>query len=257
MNQAPGPARRGRRAADTVAVLIALGGLNVVRDRLPSGTMWLSAVATPALVVAARGSGLSWGDLGLARNRLPRGVSWGMSAAGMMGVTYALAVLHPETRTLVLDPRYQLTGVDALHRALVVIPIGTVLLEEIAFRAVLWGLLARDASPRATLLVSSGLFGLWHVLPALDAVAGDRRIRSLRTSRRAADVTHVLGTIAVTALGGVVMGELRRRSDSLLAPAAFHWAVNGLGVLAGVAARGEPCRPRIRLGLSRRSPAVA
>jgi membrane protease YdiL (CAAX protease family) len=46
----------------------------------------------------------------------------------------------------------------------------------------------------------------------------------------------VLGTVAFTALGGVVAGELRRRSGSLLASAGMHWATNGLGVLFGLAA---------------------
>ncbi|MGA5143427.1 type II CAAX prenyl endopeptidase Rce1 family protein, partial [Streptomyces azureus] len=32
-----------------------------------------------------------------------------------------------------------------------------------------------------------------------------------------------------TTAAGVVLCELRRRSGSLLAPAALHWAVNGIG----------------------------
>jgi len=38
-----------------------------------------------------------------------------------------------------------------------------------------------------------------------------------------------------TAVSGVVLCELRRRSGSLLAPAGLHWAVNGLSVLASTA----------------------
>jgi membrane protease YdiL (CAAX protease family) len=44
-------------------------------------------------------------------------------------------------------------------------------------------------------------------------------------------VLRVAGTLLVTACGGVVLCELRRRSNSLLAPIAAHWAINGLGVL--------------------------
>ena len=44
-------------------------------------------------------------------------------------------------------------------------PLGTVLLEEVAFRGVLWGLLAHMDGPRVATLVSHSLFGLWHILP--------------------------------------------------------------------------------------------
>ena len=47
-------------------------------------------------------------------------------------------------------------------------------------------------------------------------------------------MTTVLGTVAFTTLGGVVFGEARRRSGSLLASIGFHWATNGLGVLFGL-----------------------
>lgn len=36
-----------------------------------------------------------------------------------------------------------------------------------------------------------------------------------------------------TAAAGAVLCELRRRSGSLLAPMALHWATNALGYLAG------------------------
>ena len=67
----------------------------------------------------------------------------------------------------------------------------------------------------------------------------------LTLRKGAADHTHVidrgwlvvLGTVALTTLGGLVFGELRRRSDSVLAPMGAHWATNALGVLFGVLAR--------------------
>ena len=59
----------------------------------------------------------------------------------------------------------------------------------------------------------------------------------------------VVGTVALTTLGGLVFGELRRRSGSVLASAGAHWATNALGVLFGAgglaAGRGpEPRHPR-------------
>lgn len=70
----------------------------------------------------------------------------------------------------------------------------------------------------------------------------------MRAASKGGDVAAVLagavGTVvAVTAattgaaLAGVVLCELRRRSGSLLAPFALHWALNALGVLFSWAMR--------------------
>ena len=66
-----------------------------------------------------------------------------------------------------------------------VIPLGTVIPEEFAFRGVLWGLLRRSAGRGVATAVSSAMSGVWHVLPALaggsatneavDAVVGGGR----------------------------------------------------------------------------------
>jgi uncharacterized membrane protein len=58
-------------------------------------------------------------------------------------------------------------GRAALLAALVVVPLGTVLPKELAFRGLLLALLGRGHGVRAAALMSSGLFGLWHVLPSL------------------------------------------------------------------------------------------
>jgi membrane protease YdiL (CAAX protease family) len=46
----------------------------------------------------------------------------------------------------------------------------------------------------------------------------------------------VPGSVALTTIGGLVFGELRRRSGSVLASAGAHWAFNALGVLFGLVA---------------------
>jgi membrane protease YdiL (CAAX protease family) len=46
-----------------------------------------------------------------------------------------------------------------------------------------------------------------------------------------------VGTVALTTVGGLVFGELRRRSGSVVASAGAHWATNALGVLFGLLAR--------------------
>jgi membrane protease YdiL (CAAX protease family) len=109
-----------------------------------------------------------------------------------------------------------------------------VALEEIAFRSVLWGMLARHLRQWQVLVTTSAIFGFWHVLPALHGGATNRGVSDAVGGAGSAAV--VVGTVALTTVGGLIFGELRRRSDSVLASAGAHWATNALGVLFGLVA---------------------
>jgi membrane protease YdiL (CAAX protease family) len=215
-------------------VVAALAALNVVKHALPPGDVALSAGAALGLLAFARRSGLTWEQLGLGRDQLRSGGVWALAAVLLVSGAYVAGVLLPATRGAFLDSRYQQEPSEALLAALVVIPVGTVLLEEVAFRSVLWGMLRRHSGTTGALVLSSALFGLWHVLPSLDfasshpAPPGRRRV--------APTVLVSLGTVAFTAIGGAVAAELRRRSGSVVASAGMHWATNGLGALFALAA---------------------
>ncbi len=242
----PSPRRRPPSAAadraplaDTIVVVAALVVLNVAQDLLPSGSVWFGVLGAAVLLAYARRAGLSWEQLGLGRARLRSGGGWAAAAVATVAGTYLVGVLLPRTRAAFLDPRYAGGVPEALVAAFWVIPLRTVLLEEVAFRSVLWALLSRHTGTAGSQVVSSSLFGLWHVLPSLDFAAA----RGLDGGAGASGRTRlpvVLGTVGFTALGGAVAGELRRRSGSVLASAGMHWATNSLGVLFGTLARRLP-----------------
>jgi membrane protease YdiL (CAAX protease family) len=230
---------RGRRArlAATVAVVFALVGLNVANHLLGWDTMWLGPVGAVTLLAFARWQGLTWHQLGLARHTHARGMRWGLGVIAVVGLVYLVGILLPSTRTAFLDVRYHLPPAGALLTAFVMIPVGTILLEEVAFRSVLWGFLSRHARMWQVLVGSSLLFGLWHVFPAMASATGNAAIGSAVAGLGPfAKVAVVGGTVLFTALGGVLAGELRRRSGSLFASVGMHWATNALGVLFGVLA---------------------
>ena len=81
----------------------------------------------------ARLSGLSWAQLGLGRDRIRCGAVCAAGAIAAVGVVYLVGVLQPATRLAFLGARCHLDVAGALLSALVVIPVGTVLLEEVAF----------------------------------------------------------------------------------------------------------------------------
>lgn len=217
-------------------VIIALVVLNVA-DNLVTGALWVAPIAALALLGFARWRGLSWEQLGLARSRVRAGSLWAAGAIGIVALLYLIGVLLPMTRPAFLDARYHFGVAGALVSALLVIPVGTILLEEVAFRSVLWGMLSRHMPAWRVLVTSSVLFGLWHVLPSLHLASANHGVgQAVSGAGASAGLLVVAGTVAFTALGGVVAGELRRRSGSVLASAGMHWATNGLGVLFGLVA---------------------
>jgi membrane protease YdiL (CAAX protease family) len=216
--------RRRRIIAAVAAVVVVLAGANLLLKFGPVGT---GLVAGPLiaviLVIMARRAGLSWDDLGLARRKLRRGAGWAAFAVAVVALVYLVVIAFPGLRSGFLDVRYRLDAESALIKAMLMIPLSTVVLEEIAFRGVLFGLLHQRQRASWAFGFSSALFGLWHVFPSLPADG----FPYLPANEFAA-VATVAG---FTALLGLLLCELRRRSGSLLAAAAGHWAANGLGVL--------------------------
>ncbi|WP_329430878.1 CPBP family intramembrane metalloprotease [Streptosporangium sp. NBC_01495] len=162
--------------AGAVAVLVAA---NVLNNRLaPRLAPLTSAAATGALVVMARRSGLSWAELGF--HRRSRGLRIGGALASAVAGAYAAGIAVPATRRFFRDERaLSLSRARALEEALLQVPVGTVLLEEVGFRGVLHALVARSHGHGTATAVSSVLFGLWHILPAVDMMAANPALSRL------------------------------------------------------------------------------
>ena len=198
---------------------VAILGLLVVHNLVTN--LWLSdrwyvpvngsTAVVLVLMAGPDGLGLSvgWAPLVV-------GLACGLVVVGVV----ALLVVLPSTRPLLADQR--MAGVNArgtAWRALVRIPLGTVLLEEVAFRGVLPVVL----SP----LAAAGLFGLWHIVPTWLTLDVNGVARSGR-----ARVAAVSGAVVVTAAIGLVFWGLREATGSLLAPAIVHAAANSAATVA-------------------------
>src|SRR3954469_19957810 len=226
-------ARLTRNRLVSASAVVVLAGINVV-DHTLHPPWWVRALEGAGLVVWARLDGLSWAQLGLGRDRLLAGTRWGLAPIGLVGRLYVIGVLLPLTRPAFQDVRYHLPLGEALRSAFVVIPLGTVVLEELAFRSVLWGFLSRHLRQGQVLVTTSVIFGFWHVLPSLHVGASNRGVSDAVGG--AGNGPVVVGTVVLTTIGGLVFGELRRRSGSVLASMGAHWAFNALGVLFGLLA---------------------
>jgi membrane protease YdiL (CAAX protease family) len=213
------------------AVVVLLAGFLLSTRRVSGIPLVVTSIAvTGGLLVAAFRSGLGAAHLGL--SPAGQGVAALVSLGIAVVVASAVAAAGKVPRLLRLfedSRRTGLTGREVARQALLDVPLGTVLVEEVAFRGVLLGLLLAQFGTGGAVAVSSLLFGLWHVPSALelhDASAigsGDVHDRG-RT---------VLATVAFTAAAGVVFAALRLLSGSLLPPAALHWATNASGIVVG------------------------
>jgi uncharacterized protein len=220
----------------TIGLALAVLAVAKAVDRaVPGAHVAVGLGLVACLVVIARGQGLTAADLGLTRSTWPAGLRWGAAAAVLVAVVYVLAYVTGPVREALPDGEGGL-GRAALWTVLVVIPLGTVLPEELAFRGLLLALLGRRYGLRAGILLSSGLFGLWHVVPSLGGGTANATMASVVGADAAGTVVRVVVTVVFTSLAGVVLCWLRLRSNSLLAPVLAHWTVNGLGVIVAALA---------------------
>ena len=159
-----------------VAVIVILAAVNVTDVRVPHAALVVGPAGAALLLWLARLAGLSWAELGLGPGTWRSGLRWAGAVIAVVAVVLAAGAALPLTRAAFRDSRYHLDLAQALLTAFVLIPLGTVLLEEVAFRGVLWGLFRRLRGTVAATAASSALFGVWHVLPSLGLAASNEAV---------------------------------------------------------------------------------
>lgn len=216
--------------AGLLAVVVVLIVVNLLNNRLaPRAYLFTSLIATGLLLLLFRQSGGGWADAGLGRGAARPGMFWGLASLMLVAVACLIGALLPASRGLFSDRRVERAGPgEAAYQVMVRIPFGTVLLEEIAFRGVLYGIVLMMYGVVWATVVSCVLFGFWHVLPALPLTSLNPVVGRAFGGRPA---TAVAIAVLASALAGLVLSQLRRYSGSLLAPVLLHWATNGGGYL--------------------------
>jgi membrane protease YdiL (CAAX protease family) len=214
-----------------VGLVVAIAGADVLANRLlpaPWDAFAKVVIAVGFVLWARRSIGLTWDELGCGRANVGAGLRWGAVAALVVGGAIALLVVIPASRSSFVDAKVTAdSAVEHVLKPLLVIPLGTVLFEELVFRGVLLGVLLRDESQLRAIVVSSILFGLWHVPPALSDAAGKSTVSTLGV---------VIGTVAATTIAGAVFAWLRLRSGSLIAPICAHIATNSFAYVGALVA---------------------
>ncbi len=206
--------------------------INIVNNRVAPQTHYLLWAFVGSVVLLAIGllDGNDFTDMGLGFSYLLPGLIW--ASTSIVGVTlvYLIGSIFKKTREAFADDRIgSLSGGRLLFQLLVEVPLGTVLLEEIAFRAVLFSMLARRFDLTTTIVISAIVFGLWHILPSFGTHEDNPALGSVVGSGRRGNIWAILASVLTTTLAGVLFTVMRIFSGSVLAPMGFHWATNGLG----------------------------
>ncbi len=190
----------------------------------------LGLIAGTASTMFACRAGISLEDQGLDPRCGRQGVVVGFAAAVPIAALSMAGLASARTRAFYEGPAFaSISPGRTAYEVLLRIPFATALPEELIFRGALPGMLGRRHGPVRATLISSLLFGLWHVAPALRQSGGDGM--SLPSTKHRA--LHAWASVVVTAGSGVLLGWLRLRSASVVAPWIAHTAANSSAYLAG------------------------
>lgn len=221
-----------RTYIDIAVVVVVLAIANLIAHFT---TPWASVAAVPAaavgLLILVRSRGLGWAELGLSREHWKSGAGYSLAAVAVVMSVIAIGALLPWTRPMFMNDNYA-TVSGALIASMVIIPLQTVIPEELAFRGVLHGALNRAWGFRGVAAAGSLLFGLWHIATSLGLTSSNVGFTRIFGGGLLGTLAGVVLAVAATGVAGFVFTWLRRRSGSLLAPIALHWSLNGLGALA-------------------------
>lgn len=213
-----------------LAVVAVLVVGNVASNRLLPAALYVpwNLLIAAAVVVIASGQvtreSLGW--------RVDRRVArWSLTLAALTAVGLAVVATVPAWRELFDDRRVANSTWTMLYHTLVRIPLGTVVVEEVAFRSVLPALFAGRWSVRRAAVVASALFGLWHVLPA--TTLNEVNPLTTRLFGDGADgvLAAVLFAVLTTFAAGLWWCWVRYRSGSVVTTVVAHISTNSLGYL--------------------------
>src|SRR5690348_4891749 len=185
------------------------------------------ALLTGVLVLIAWSTGATLADVGLGRANVGAGLRYGGGACGIVLLVLIVAAVIPATNGFLHDSRAQISGGRLIYELGVSIVLLTAIPEEFAFRGVLLGSALRLWGPWRASLITSALFGLWHIAPTLHTMSDNHEFKGAAASV-AGQILLVLGAMAVTFAAGLVFCWLRLKSASLIAAVMAHAATNGL-----------------------------
>ncbi|WP_151640678.1 CPBP family intramembrane glutamic endopeptidase [Corynebacterium sp. 11A] len=233
------PRLSGSRRSALIDVALLVGSLAIINSLAHftelASYRFTVALGVAAMVLVAFARGYTPQSMGISRSTLRRGARWAGLSMGAVILVVGAGLALPFTREFFLNDSYA-TLRRALLAALVIIPLQTVVPEELAFRGMLHASLDRLGGTKLVFGAGSLLFGLWHISSSLGLTASNAGLSGLLGSGSLATWIGVGLAVLATAGAGAVLTWLRHHTDSVIAPIGLHWALNATGALAAAAA---------------------
>ena len=217
------------------AILVLAGYANIISNEVLADIWHIPfqlGILGLALLVARR-AGTTWTSMGLRPDRIRRGLIVGGTVIGVIAIGVIIAVV---AATFIPDLRDLFEREDivngsigwVLFQALIRIPLATALYEEVLFRGIVFGMFARRYSPLVAAVVTSLLFGFWHILPTLEmSPIGD-------TGTYFGLATTVIGSVVGTAIAGLGFLLVRLYANSTYASVLAHIGTNSVAMLGAL-----------------------
>lgn len=182
--------------------------------------------------------GINLEQMGLALDKILPGIFIAFMAALVIIISTAVIAIIPMLRKFFLgDDLAHASGKLITYEATIRVPFGTALLEEVLFRGVLLGLLLQHNSTVVAVLISSVIFGLWHILPTISMLESNKIIAKANSDLKHRRYGSVIGVVIITTTAGILFSWLRIISNSIIAPWLVHWSINSSGMLGVAIAR--------------------
>jgi membrane protease YdiL (CAAX protease family) len=158
-----------------------------------------------------------------------RGAAFGVVLMTATAVVMLVAVAMPAFHDLYRDRRVDEGLGSMLYQVAIRIPLGTAVLEEVAFRAVLPALLAVRFGVMRGCVAASVLFGLWHVLPSLSLNKVNPVATDVFGTGTGGQIVAVVFAVIGTMVAGLWLCWIRYRARSILATVLAHIGSNSIG----------------------------
>jgi membrane protease YdiL (CAAX protease family) len=155
----------------TLVVLILLYGTVLARLVPKKYHLYLNIFITSVAIMMGFAFNLTLNQMGLGLRHILPGIFVAVAFSVIITIAMLIISAIPLLRHFFLgDDLAHASGKLIAFEAAIRIPLGTALVEEILFRGVLLGLLLQNHSVVSSIVISSIIFGLWHIFPTINTL---------------------------------------------------------------------------------------
>lgn len=178
--------------------------------------------------------GLSTAQLGLSLDLLKKGLALGtLLSLPIIIIILLLASQKSLRKHFGATPEKNYNLRFFAHELFFRIPFGTAFSEEVIFRCVLLAILLSNHPRPTAIIVSSLLFGLWHIFPTLHTAKNRDPLIEMMDDTRKRNTVAVITSVLATTVAGFIFTLITIKAGSFVASWLVHCTINGFATAGG------------------------